>query len=201
VVRYLGVTGHFRPDALVEGSSSPRFDCILMALNAADRITSRSRSNCCAGGGESRWGLSDEDSGARTALSTWTPPSLEAQKHSWEGWCLRPPPGTLTMREAIGSHAGPAGEQRLSWGAIRLRSLRKMCRIARDFTPYNDQQMAALATKAEPVSKPSLFFRFLRSRQCVRQSLGIRDLGLENRGVGAACGHTLSFESALGSQA
>ena len=32
--------------------------------------------------------------------------------------------------------------------------------IAREFTPYNEQQLAALSAKAEPVSKPGLFFRF-----------------------------------------
>jgi hypothetical protein len=32
--------------------------------------------------------------------------------------------------------------------------------LAREFAPLNQQQMAALSEKAEPVSKQSLFFRF-----------------------------------------
>ena len=36
VVRYLGITGHYRPDALIECIHRHPFDTILMALNAAD---------------------------------------------------------------------------------------------------------------------------------------------------------------------
>src|ERR1700722_4227745 len=36
VVRYLGFTGHYRPDALIESIHRHDFDCILMAMNAAD---------------------------------------------------------------------------------------------------------------------------------------------------------------------
>src|ERR1035438_7476728 len=36
VVRYLGVTGHYRPDALIEAINRHPFDTILMAMNAAD---------------------------------------------------------------------------------------------------------------------------------------------------------------------
>ncbi|HEY2001844.1 MAG TPA: aldo/keto reductase, partial [Acidobacteriaceae bacterium] len=36
VVRYLGVTGHYRPDALIDAVNRHPFDTILMALNAAD---------------------------------------------------------------------------------------------------------------------------------------------------------------------
>jgi len=36
-VRFLGITGHFDPSTLLEGIRRFDFDCILMALNAADR--------------------------------------------------------------------------------------------------------------------------------------------------------------------
>jgi hypothetical protein len=32
--------------------------------------------------------------------------------------------------------------------------------LAREFTPLSDTQVAELVKRAEPVSKPSLFFRF-----------------------------------------
>src|SRR5271156_1194683 len=35
VVRYLGITGHYRPDALMDCIHRYPFDCILMAINAA----------------------------------------------------------------------------------------------------------------------------------------------------------------------
>ena len=37
MVRFLGITGHFDPASLLEGIRRFDFDCILMALNAADR--------------------------------------------------------------------------------------------------------------------------------------------------------------------
>src|SRR6202044_3074969 len=36
VVRYLGVTGHYRPEALIDTVNRYNFDTILMAMNAAD---------------------------------------------------------------------------------------------------------------------------------------------------------------------
>src|ERR1700691_6452263 len=36
VVRYLGITGHYPPDSLVAAINRHPFDCILIALNAAD---------------------------------------------------------------------------------------------------------------------------------------------------------------------
>jgi hypothetical protein len=34
-------------------------------------------------------------------LSSWTPPPLESQQHSWEGAVIAATPGTLQMREAM----------------------------------------------------------------------------------------------------
>lgn len=36
VVRHLGVTGHYRPEALIDTVNRCPFDCILMAMNAAE---------------------------------------------------------------------------------------------------------------------------------------------------------------------
>jgi predicted aldo/keto reductase-like oxidoreductase len=36
VVRFLGLTGHYRPESLMEGINRYPFDTILMAINAAD---------------------------------------------------------------------------------------------------------------------------------------------------------------------
>ncbi len=36
VVRHLGLTGHYRPDALMEGIRRYSFDTVLMAMSAAD---------------------------------------------------------------------------------------------------------------------------------------------------------------------
>ena len=58
MVRHLGVTGHFRPDALVEAIRRHPFDTILMALNAADQHHFSFRTRCCRWRWRSRWGSS-----------------------------------------------------------------------------------------------------------------------------------------------
>ncbi len=160
VVRYLGVTGHFRPDALVEAINRHPFDCILMALNAADPHHFTFQEQLLPLAVEKQMGIIGmKIPGRGRLLSSWTPPPLEQQKHSWEGMVITTTPGTLTMREAIGyTLSKPVST--IIVGCDSIPQLEENVQIAREFTPYNDQQMAALAARAEPVSKPSLFFRF-----------------------------------------
>jgi hypothetical protein len=160
VVRYLGVTGHYRPDALVEALHRHDFDCILMALNAADPHHFTFQDELLPMAVEKQMGIIGmKIPGRGRLLSSWNPPPIEAQKHSWEGMVLAPTPGTLTMKEAIGyTLSRPVST--VIVGCDSIAQLEENVGIARNFTPYNEQQMAALAAKAEPVSKPSLFFRF-----------------------------------------
>ena len=160
VVRYLGVTGHFRPDSLMEAINRHPFDTILMALNAADPHHFSFEAGLLPLAVEKQMGIIGmKIPGRGRLLSTWTPQPLEVQKHMWEGMVLAPTPGTLTMKEAIGyTLSRPVSTVII--GCDNIPQLEENVRIARDFTPYNDQQMAALAARAEPVSKPSLFFRF-----------------------------------------
>jgi uncharacterized protein len=160
VVRYLGVTGHYRPDALIEALNRHPFDCILMALNAADPHHYSFQDQLLPLAVEKQMGIIGmKIPGRGRILSSWNPPPLEQQQHSWEGMVLAPTPGTLTMKEAIGyTLSRPVST--VIVGCDSIAQLEENVAIARDFTPYNEQQLAALAAKAEPVSKPSLFFRF-----------------------------------------
>jgi aryl-alcohol dehydrogenase-like predicted oxidoreductase len=93
-------------------------------------------------------------------LQTWTPPDLERQRHSWEGAVIAKTPGTLTMREAMYySLSLPVGTVII--GCDSIQQLEENLALARDFTPLSEQQMAALADRAQPVSKQALFFRFV----------------------------------------
>jgi predicted aldo/keto reductase-like oxidoreductase len=160
VVRYLGVTGHFRPDALVEALHRHDFDCILMALNAADPHHFTFQEQLLPLAVDKQMGIIGmKIPGRGRLLASWTPQPLEQQKHMWEGMVPAPTPGTLTMREAIG-YTLSRSVSTIIVGCDSIAQLEENVQIARDFTPYNDQQMAALAAKAEPVAKPSLFFRF-----------------------------------------
>lgn len=45
-------------------------------------------------------------------------------------------------------------------GCDSIAQLEENVQLARDFTPLNEAQMAAISQKTEPISKQALFFRF-----------------------------------------
>jgi aryl-alcohol dehydrogenase-like predicted oxidoreductase len=92
-------------------------------------------------------------------LSTWTPPSLEQQKHQWDGMVPAPTPGTLTMQEAMFySLSKPLSTVII--GCNTIQQLEENVQLAREFTPLSETQQGELEARAESVAKPSLFFRF-----------------------------------------
>ena len=161
MVRYLGVTGHFRPEPLAEAIRRHPFDAILMAVNAADKYHFSFMETLLPLAVEKQMGIIGMKVPARgRLLQTWTPPDLEHQRHSWEGAVIAKTPGTLTMREAMYySLSLPVGTVII--GCDSIQQLEENLALARDFTPLSEQQMAALADRAQPVSKQALFFRFV----------------------------------------
>jgi len=82
VVRYLGITGHYRPDALMEAMHRHDFDCILMALNAADPHIYSFTDKLLPLAVERQMGIIGmKVPGRSRLLSSWTPPPVEQQKH------------------------------------------------------------------------------------------------------------------------
>jgi len=68
-------------------------------------------------------------------------------------------PGTLTMREAMYySLSLPISTAII--GVDAMAQLEENARLAKEFTPFSEAQLASLAHRAEPVSKQALFFRF-----------------------------------------
>ena len=161
VVRYLGITGHYRPDALVEAIHRHDFDCILMALNAADRHHFSFQEQLLGLAVEKQMGIIGmKVPGRSRLLASWTPPPLEQQRHSWEGAVIATTPGPLTMREALYySLSHPVSTVII--GCDTIAQLEENVTLAREFTPLSEHQMASLAERAEPVSKQALFFRFV----------------------------------------
>src|SRR6195952_4316535 len=97
VVRYLGVTGHYRPDALMDAVNRHPFDCILMALNAADTHIHSFTERLLPLVVEKQMGIIGMKVPSRgRLLSSWTPPSLDAQRHSWEGSAIATRPGVMS---------------------------------------------------------------------------------------------------------
>jgi aryl-alcohol dehydrogenase-like predicted oxidoreductase len=159
-VRYLGITGHYRPDALMEAIHRHPFDTILMAVNAADPHHYSFSEHLLPLAVEKQMGIIGMKVPARgRILSSWTPPPIEQQRHSWEGMVLAPTPGTLDMRQAM-YYSLSLPVSTVIIGCDSVAQLEQNVQLAREFTPFNQQQLASLTAKAEPVSKQSLFFRF-----------------------------------------
>ncbi len=160
VVRFLGVTGHYRPEALIDAVNRHPFDTILMALNAADTHIHSFSDQLLPLAVEKQMGIIGMKVPSRgRLLSTWAPPPLEQQQHSWEGSAIATRSGVMNMSQAMHftlSH--PVST--VIVGCDSIAQLEENVQIARDFTPLSQSQMAALNQLAEPVAKQSLFFRF-----------------------------------------
>jgi uncharacterized protein len=160
IVRYLGITGHYRPDALMEAIHRHPFDTILMAVNAADPHHYSFSEQLLPLAVERQMGIIGMKVPARgRILSSWTPPPIEQQKHMWEGMVLAPTAGTLDMRQAM-YYSLSLPVSTVIIGCDSIAQLEQNVQLAREFTPLNQQQMAVLTEKAQPVAKQSLFFRF-----------------------------------------
>ena len=161
VVRYLGITGHYRPDSLMECIKRHPFDTVLMAINAADPHHYSFNEGLLPLAVERQMGIIGmKIPGRSRLLSSWTPPSIEEQKHSWEGMTIQTErSGTLTMREAM-YYTLSRPVSTVIIGCDNIAQLEENVHLAREFTPLSDSQATQLVAKAEPVAKPSLFFRF-----------------------------------------
>ena len=161
VVRYLGITGHYRPDSLMECIKRHPFDTVLMAMNAADPHHYSFNEGLLPLAVERQMGIIGmKIPGRSRLLSSWTPPSIEEQKHSWEGMTIQTDrSGTLTMREAM-YYTLSRPVSTVIIGCDNIAQLEENVHLAREFTPLSDSQATQLVAKAEPVAKPSLFFRF-----------------------------------------
>ncbi len=160
VVRFLGVTGHYRPEALIDAVNRHPFDTILMALNAADTHIHSFSDQLLPLVVEKQMGIIGMKVPARGRLLTgWTPPPLEKQQHMWEGSAIATRTGVMNMRDAMYftlSH--PVSTVII--GCDNIAQLEENVQLAQTFTPLSQSQMVSLNELAEPVAKQSLFFRF-----------------------------------------
>lgn len=162
MVRCLGITGHYRPDALMECIRRFPFDTVLMSLNAADKHHFSFLNELLPLALEKQMGIIAMKIVARgRILSTWNPPSVEQQQRSWEGrGAIAKTPGTLKMSEAF-NYVLSLPVSTAIIGCDSVQQLEENVKLAREFTPLNDSQMTSLSAKTEPVARQSLFFRFI----------------------------------------
>jgi uncharacterized protein len=165
VVRYLGVTGHYRPDALIDAiqraaAEGHPFDTILMALNAADPHIYSFTDKLLPLAVERQMGIIGMKVPARgRLLAGWTPPPVEQQHHMWEGSAIATRTGVMKMRDAM-QYTLSHPVSTVIIGCDNVQQLEENVQIAREFTPLSETQIATLKDMAAPVAKQSLFFRF-----------------------------------------
>jgi hypothetical protein len=160
MVRFLGLTGHHRPEPLAAAIRRFPFDAILLALNAADPHHHSFLDTLLPLAVEQQMGIVGmKITGRGRLLSTWTPPSLERQRNSWEGVVLAPTSGTLSMREAL-YYTLTHPVSTVIVGCDGIAQLEENVALARAFTPLSPAQMAALVERSAPVSRQASFYKF-----------------------------------------
>lgn len=162
MVRHLGVTGRFRPEALIECINRFPFDTVLMGLNAADKYHYPFEKDLLPLAVEKQMGIIGMKVMARgRILSSWTPPPVEVQKHSWEGsGAIATTPGTLTKRETM-FYTLSLPISTAIIGCDSVEQVEECVQFAREFTPLSQRQMDELEAKTEPIARQALFFRLM----------------------------------------
>lgn len=163
MVRHLGVTGRFRPEALIESIRRFRFDTVLMGLNAADKYYYSFAKELLPMAVEKQLGVIGMKVMARgRILSSWTPPPVDVQAKSWEGsGAIATRPGTLTKQETM-FYTLSLPISTAIVGCDSPEQVEECVRMAREFTPLSEKQMTELTAKTEPIAKQALFFRLMK---------------------------------------
>ena len=162
MVRHLGITGRFRPEALMEGIRRYPFDTVLMGINAADKYYYSFGKDLLPMAVEKQMGIIAMKVMARgRILSSWTPPPVEQQKKSWEGrGAITTVPGTLTKQETM-FYTLSLPISTAIIGCDTVAQVEECAQLSREFTPLSGRQMVVLEDKVGPVAKQALFFRLM----------------------------------------
>lgn len=155
MARYLGVTGHSDPEVLMECLRRFDFDQILMAVNAADKHHRSFMEQLLPMAVDKKMGIIGMKIPARgRILESWHP-----EKSKDTGWNQpAPKPGVLAMKEAM-YFTLSLPVSTVIIGCDNLAQLEENVKLARDFTPLSEKQLAGLTERTEPIARQSLFFR------------------------------------------
>jgi predicted aldo/keto reductase-like oxidoreductase len=155
LVRFLGITGHFEPLILAQALERYEFDTILMAVNAADPHYLSFKRYLLPIAMEKGIGIIGMKIATRgRMLSCWNPPPLEEQPER-----LRTPKaGTISIKEALCYNMSlPVSTSIIGYDNVA--QVEENLKIASEFSPLNEQQMAELEYKTLPIVRQGLYFR------------------------------------------
>ncbi|MCR4417847.1 MAG: aldo/keto reductase [Ignavibacteria bacterium] len=138
VVRYLGITGHYDPWVLKKGIDEYDFDCILMALNAADRHNKSFIDNLLPFAVQKNLGIIGMKIPARGRI--FREGGITSMKQAME-YVLTLPVSTIIV------------------GISTLNELEENIRIAKNFKPLSEKQMRELEELTKPYFDEAAWFK------------------------------------------
>jgi uncharacterized protein len=155
MVRFIGVTGHFEPNVLREMIQRAELDCILMAVNAADRHYLSFIDHLLPTALEKQMGVIGMKVATRgRMLSTWKPDPLEQQPERMR----TTKPGTITMAESLAYNFSLPVSTNIV-GVDNVAQLEANVKCAANFVPLSREQMQALEERTLPIVRQGLYFR------------------------------------------
>jgi hypothetical protein len=155
LVRFLGLSGHTDPDVLAEAIRRFPFDCVLMALNAADAWHLPFKKTLLPLAVEKELGIIGMKIPARGRILEGVPPPPSERQR---GTAKHDRPGTLTIKEAV-RYTLSHPVSTVIIGVDNLAQLEENIRIAREFVPLNAAQMEAMEQKVKPVYGQASWFK------------------------------------------
>ena len=91
-------------------------------------------------------------------MRLWSPPPREEQP----AWAAADKSGTLTMKEAM-QYVLSLPVSTVIIGCDTVAQLEENVRIAAEFTPLSEAQLAALTVRTAGIARQALFFRQVRA--------------------------------------
>lgn len=153
--RFLGITGHFDPAPLLEGLRRFDFDCLLMALNAADPHCASFSAKLLPTAVSRQMGIIAMKVPARgRILSTWQP-SPESEQ---DFWAMAKEPGTIRMQEAL-HYVWTKPVSTAIVGCDHPEHVAANVAAACSFVPLDAARMQELEARTAPIARQALFFR------------------------------------------
>lgn len=155
LTRFIGVTGHYEPNVLRAMISRAELDCILMAVNAADRHYLSFIEHLLPLALEKQMGVIGMKVATRgRMLSTWKPEPLEQQPERMR----TTKPGVVTMAESLAYNFSLPVSTNIV-GVDNVEQLEANVKCAADFMPLSEEQMRALEERTLPIVRQALYFR------------------------------------------